>query len=292
MYDFQIIVPCVKERLSFFQKFGLYNIKNTKILIYCLVNDKKDFLDGWPKEVDVEFIENDLKEKVELNRTAKYPHFAPEVFRIYNLLSTFTVEKAKRAKWTIKMDDDCYNDFFLMNYYFDKYFDYERDYYLVGEIRTETDKPEIECLKNLGLWKGLEKTGWQHEIEFCAFSQSSMLKIVENKNCQQLFALRADQKKGYTDQTLGLAANLCKIYPIVTTFIESSGTDNQFNLLSVPYEERFSKTNSNIAYKDRCFVHFHPMKEDRYNILEQNLQSELNTKEENKTKNKNIRRFF
>lgn len=275
MYDFQIIVPCVKERLEIFQKFGLYNIQKTKILVYCLVDNKEEYLDGWPKEVDVKIIEDEYKneEKLKKNKVAGgYPNYAFEVFRLYNFLSKFTLDQAKQAKWTLKIDDDCYNDFHLMNYYFEKNYDYEKDFYLVGEVRKENDNPEIECLRNLGVWKdNIERTGWCHEIEFCALSKCSMERIVQNEMCKKLFKMRSEITKGYTDQTLGLAAHLCKIYPISSNFIEASGNNDQFNLLSLDYDDRFvDKGGPNI--QDRCFVHFHPIKQDRYIKLQENIE--------------------
>ena len=53
-YDLQIIVPCVPDRLECFQRFGLYNIENRKVLVYCLVDDKNHFEKNWPENVDVE----------------------------------------------------------------------------------------------------------------------------------------------------------------------------------------------------------------------------------------------
>lgn len=247
MYDFQVVVPCIKSRLKFFQKFGLHNIQNTKILIYCLVSNKKDFLDGWPKEVDVEFIEFENDQPAH---------------KIYDFLSKFTIDQAMKSKWFLKIDDDSYNDFYNMNKYLDKYYDCERDYYLVGEIRHDNDRIEAEILKKMNLFDDYKMSGWQHEIEACIISRFSMKKIINNQNCINLFKERANIARGYTDQCLGLAASFCKIYPTVTHLMTTKRNDNLLKFIFSEYEGRINDKDNFGTNKMKNFVHYHPIKKE------------------------------
>jgi len=261
MYDIQIIVPCIKERLKVFQNFGLHNIQDTKVLVYCLVNDKSNFIGGWPKDVDVEIIEfksDDAGHKV------------------YKFLSNFTIDQAKNAKWTLKIDDDSFNDIYNMNKFLNEFYDHERDYYLVEEIRKENDDIELDILREMNLLDRQRIINWQHEIEGCALSRSAMEKIIQNNLCVELFKKKSSKlRAGWTDQCLGLAASFCKIYPITTRLFISTGRDYDLKFIFFDFEKRLQH--------GKGFVHFHPLNANAIEIEEMNF---LINKVRNKWKDK------
>lgn len=279
MYDLQIIVPCVKDRLDIFQKFGLSNIRDTKVLVYCLVDDKKEFTEGWPSGIDVEFIETENKQNDN------------PIKKIYSFLSTFTTEQCRNAKWTLKIDDDSYNDIYNMNNYLNKYYDYQKDFYLVGEIRHENDHVEIEILKEMNLWKNdYDLSGWQHEFEGCIVSSSAMDKIINNEKCIELFARRAEIEAGFTDQCLGLAASFCKIYPTLSSLILPCAINDDLKQIVYSFEDRHDE---NVGINKRIhFVHFHSLSPERHIDLLELIEIENSIKQIKQKyeylKNKNV----
>lgn len=279
-YDLQIIVPCVKDRLECFQKFGIYNIGDVKVLLYCLVDNKKDFVSGWPSNpnLTVELVEYpECEDKNAIKNGACY--------KLFKFLYEFTPEQAAQAKWTLKMDDDVYNDIESTLYYLDKDFDHESDYYIAGETRFEMDNCDIDIARKLDLFERINEN-WQHELEFCIFSNCSMRKIISNENCKKLFKekyLVSKFRGGYTDQMMGMAAKLCKIYPVSSAAIINSGRESQLPLLLLNKEEKFSRKAS---IQEKIFCHFHPLKEKFYKtILEIEMRRDGVSEE-------NIRAFF
>lgn len=241
-YDLQIIVPLIEERLPLFQKFGLFNIKNRKVLLHGLVETKsKEFYKGWPEGVDIEIIEFPDKN---------------ENFRVYNFLYglCFDKERSKDSKWILKLDDDSLNNVDLLVDLLDKRYDYRREYYICGDpIRKEMNYTEALVVKKCKLLEKIDYE-WTHEWEFCAISQGAFRKIISNEDCKKLFFEFADMnkedKKGYTDQILGCAAKLCDLQPTPERFIKYDNAN----------EEDFK----NFAYKGKNynenFAHLHPVR--------------------------------
>jgi hypothetical protein len=83
---------------------------------------------------------------------------------------------------------------------------------------------------------------------------------------------------GYTDQCLGLAAKLCKIYPVENLGIITNGREHQLPLLFLNHKERFKRRDS---LKNRFFCHFHPLKDAFYKKL---LQIEIDLREDEQDK--------
>ena len=271
-YDLQIIVPCVPDRLECFQRFGLYNIENRKVLVYCLVDDKNHFEKNWPENVDVEIVEF-----VECQQENFCKNNA--CYKLYKFLHEFTAEQANQAKWTLKIDDDCYNDIDGICSFLEKEFDYDRDYYIVAETRYEMDHVELNILKKLDL---LEKINykWEHEIECSITSRSATEKITNGEYSKLLFKEKylwsIKSPSGYTDQCLGLAAKLCKIYPVENLGIITNGREHQLDLLFLNHKQRFERKDN---LKNRFFCHFHPLKGAFYKKL---LQIERGLREDEK----------
>lgn len=245
MYDIQIIVPIIENRRGLFQKIGLYNIKNRKILLCCLVDDKKKFENGWPNCVDVEIIEYSCKN---------------ENFKVYDFLYNLDFSKAIRAKWTAKIDDDSFNNIDLLVSTIENKYNYLDDYYLVGPPLRKNDinEAEVEAICNCGLFEEINET-WDHELECCILSQSALCKIILNDNCKKLFKefskINEKNKRGYTDQILGAAAKLCDINLIEENSIIYGGKINDIKNISK-------------------YSHFHPMGIEAFMKISQELKKD------------------
>ena len=246
MYDIQIIVTCCKDRLSYFQKFGLYNIQDKKVLLYCLCFDKKEFQEGWPKGIDVVLVDdhkNDIAYKeIILNGNKNYseeiPHNYDDLnnleknwteyekylkkdysddasFKLYNFLYNLKHEDCMLAKWTLKIDDDSYNDISLMVNYLERNFDYTEVNYLTSELKVDNNLLERSLLNKLNLWN--KAKDYKHEVEACWLSRKALCKINKDKDCKRLFrekSILSLKMGGWTDQCLGAACKICKIHPV------------------------------------------------------------------------------
>lgn len=246
MYDLQIIAPCISNRICFLEKTMFYNTKNKKVLFHCLITDdeEKDFQNLNIKNVDINLVVYDENKN--------------ENYRLYDFLSKFKLRDVEKSPWTLKIDDDCYNNIKLTCDYLDQY-DHKDDYYIVGKkIRNENHRAEISALKNCNLFEKIDKK-WTHELECCIFSQSAFKKIISNDDCLKLFKefsnINKQKKQGYTDQLMGAAAKLCEIYPIDTELIV--------------YDMR----KRNVDFIEN-YIHLHPM----INYLEQVIKKTIKRK--------------
>lgn len=260
MYDVQIIVPVIEDRKELFQKFGLHNVKNRKVLLYCLVDNKEKFKDGWPDYVDVEIVEYSCKN---------------ENFKIYDFLYNLDFNKASQAKWTIKIDDDSYNNIDLLLSIIDGKYDFLKDYYLVGPPirKNDINEAEVNVLASCGL---LEKINgiWEHELECCVLSQSAFCKIILNSDCKKLFyefaKTNKETKNGYTDQIMGAAAKLCGIHPTEENSIIYGG-----KIINIKNISEYS--------------HFHPMGIEAFMKISQELKKDYLLEVRNIKNNINIK---
>lgn len=236
-YDLQIILPLTatgrwKRRISDFQKYGLYNIKERKILITALIGPEnpEEFKNGWPSQIDLELIPGSSTQ--------------PGT-KVYEYFSKMTSEKAAESKWIAKIDDDSYNDIDGLLSDFEADFNEKDRLYLVGKIQEDMENTELSLIRGMEL----PTRYFFHEHEGCFLSSVALQEILSNKLCKELFKARS-KMAGFTDQCLALAAKLCKIHPIRAR-----------NLLS-----NLSGTNKFI---EGCSVfggvltHYHPISNDR-----------------------------
>lgn len=202
MYDIQFIIPVssekkYKKRLKdFLDTFGLYNIQNRKVKIYFLIGTD---------DIDSKEFQTSLAH-IELIK-CKSNHL---VVKIYDFLSHMTLEQASQAKWTAKIDDDCFNDIEAMMKVLEEY-DCEEKHYLVPDplIREDFDDIEIECLEKINALKKVMPNIY-HEVEASWTSRKTMMLINQNKDCKKLFDERKKHEDGVSDQCMALAAKLTK----------------------------------------------------------------------------------
>jgi len=210
-----------------------YNCKKNKILFHCLITEDE-------KE---EFEQLDLHENIDVNLVV-YDQSKNENYRLYDFLSNFKLEDTKIAPWTLKIDDDCYNNVDLTCEILEKYNASEVHYFVGSKIRKEMCLAEIKALKICGLFEKINKF-WTHELECCIMSQKTFYKIIENKECINLFKefskINEKSKHGYTDQLLGAAAKLCNILPT--------------ELKEIIYDGRRRDITDDFLKK---YIHFHP----------------------------------
>lgn len=202
MYDIQFIIPVstekkYKQRLkNFLETFGLYNIQDRKVKIYFLIGSDYITPDEFQTHLaDIEFIK------------CKSNHL---VVKIYDFFSNMTLDQASQAKWTAKIDDDCFNDIENMMKTLEEY-DCEEKHYLVPNplIREDFEEVEIECLEKINALNKVLPNIY-HEVEASWVSRKTMMLINQNKDCKALFNERKKHGTGVSDQTLAIAAKLTK----------------------------------------------------------------------------------
>lgn len=197
-YDLQILVPVIPERLEGFQKYGLYNLKDKKVLLHCLIGTqfKQIYQKGWPKNIDIDIVSCEEDNAI---------------IQIYKFLSNMKSEDLK-SDWFAKIDDDTFNDINKKIERFNKIYDSKKEFYIVTEVRYEMEPCEIDILKKINVWEQIDEK-FTHELEGCWLSNAAMNSILSNKKCKELFLERSKNKKGFTDQCMGAAAKICKIFP-------------------------------------------------------------------------------
>jgi hypothetical protein len=239
-YDMQIICPVIPSRLKSFQKYGFYNLKEKKVLLHCLIgtHDKEQYREGWPPSLDVEIISLDTDNPV---------------IQIYDFLSKLKPEDIV-GDWIAKIDDDSFNDIENLINNFNKHYDYNKEFYIAAQIRDDMNNYEVDLLKKLNLWFQIDER-FTHEYEACWLSKPAIQNILKNENCIQLFRERSKISGGFTDQCLGAAARLCKIYPVRD--YHCSVSSNEFYKCSLIMDNIIH--NESEIKSNNSFFHFHPI---------------------------------
>lgn len=268
-YDIQIIMPCVKERINFFQKFGIYNLGNVKTIIYCLVDNKEDFIEGWPDvpNLKVELVEYPECESSDIVEKACY--------KLFKFLYEMDIKTASKAKWTLKIDDDCFNNITEIDYFLNYEYDYNKELYIVGETRSEIHGVEKDMLEKYDLWDKINER-FEHELEGCILSRAAFVKIMDNDLTKELFKekyLVSKKRQSYTDQLLGAVAKLNKIFPTQQngSMITSGRGGELLKCLVMSREERNKLGNYQMKYA----CHYHPCKD---HICQEIIEHEMREK--------------
>lgn len=212
LYDIHFILPITEkppynERIFHLKNYAFLNLQDKKILITFLGDDKEKYTilqDGWQEGVTVDFI--------------RY-NGACNAYKVNKYLSTMD---KPLAKWTGKIDDDTTNDVSGLCSIFDTYYDWEKEYYLAGDINHALEPEERETLKQLNLQHHIAGSyTLMHEFEGCFVSWGAMNTILNNKTSKEFLTKRTNFNSGYTDQALAMAAQIAKVYPIECRFLSN-----------------------------------------------------------------------
>lgn len=220
MHDIEMIVPAelnstvIAQRLKDFKKWGLVNTENVDIKIYFMASCDNNQTDldalckGWPSNFTVEGI------------ITPYKHVAQRIMYYYD-----KIMKEDTARWYMRLDEDSITDVRNLLARMDDWFDYKRDYHVVGEISREPQDIEYKILTNLGYNWYDEIYGYDintapiHEIEMSLTSNEAVKKILNNQESKTIINLRKEFATGQGDHAFAFAARLAKIYPISVKFI-------------------------------------------------------------------------
>lgn len=209
-FDIEFVVPlCLKEekyvrRAETFLKYGLINVGNKRTLLTLICFESE--LDAVESLVRSHY-------KSEVRFVTSTDHH-PAV-KYYQYLSKYSPDT---ARWMAKVDDDSITDVSTLVDKLDQHYDYERDYHIISApARKESGGIEITLMRKYDLFSS--DYTHTHEWEISVTSNQTMKRIAANKTASQLLADRAKISSGYCDQSLAIAAKMCKVYPTECSFI-------------------------------------------------------------------------
>lgn len=236
MYDLEILVPVelndknIARRFEDFKRFGFVNTNGPSVKLYFAAshdnnqNSLKNLCQGWPENFDVEYF------------ITPYKHVSQRITFYYN-----KIMKADTARWYVRMDEDTRTNIAGLLKEIDKWFNHEKEYYVVSEISKEIQECEYKILKMMGYDWFDEITGYDinsapiHEIEISITSNIAIKKILSSENCRNFFETREAFADGNGDNTLVFAARMEKIYPISVPFITRNPRAIEFSLYGGKY---------------------------------------------------------
>lgn len=197
-YDIEFIITVsfrnqYLQRIKDFIDVGIINICHNKVLVNFLVGQEvvpDDVFKNLPYDFNI--IKSD------------YDHVATKLADFYLNLKEFN------SRWFVKVDDDSINDVGGLLANLDKEFDWEKEYNLINNPRTDIHAVEIQILKEMGL----KKDNLMHELECNIMSQVALKNTLKNTSSIELIKKRREINEGYSDQFITIAARLAKIHPI------------------------------------------------------------------------------
>lgn len=208
-----------KKRFLDFKKYGLLNIIKTKCCMTLLIHNSDEFTDeelykDWPNNVDVEIV------------SCPSSHV---VSKTYFYFSSY-LKEIKDSKWIAKIDDDSTTDVDSLLQNLEQDFDYNKEYYIVTELKDDNNEIELQILRDMGYnrWT-LGKV--YHEWEMCIISAPAMNTILKNDNSINLMKHREAIHNGYNDCCLSIAARLAKVYPVEAYFLTQYASLNEYSIL-------------------------------------------------------------
>jgi hypothetical protein len=210
-FDIEFVVPIsLKEekyatRAETFLKYGLINIENKQILLtlICFESERDDM-----QSLVASF------GKVENTKIVTSDGHHPAV-KIYQYLSNYDTNN---ARWMAKVDDDSITDVSTLVDKLDQHYDWTKDYHIISNpARKETHGIELDLMKKYNLLSN--DFIHTHEWEISITSNQTMRTIRDNPMAMQIMSDRSKIPDGYCDQTLAIAAKVCKIYPTECSFI-------------------------------------------------------------------------
>lgn len=175
MYDITFILSCclsndpVKkyiDRLLFFKKYGLLNLRDHKIKVILNINKNDDsnnsVLRSW--DYDTEIL------------ISKHNHIAP---KSYSFFSNLKEEHISNTKWLMRIDDDSLTNVDHLLNQLNKEFDYAEPLYIMSKHSCSYGRGVIynDILKRYGLEKYINKPYNIRELESCIISQAALYNI-------------------------------------------------------------------------------------------------------------------
>lgn len=213
-YDITFMIPFSGyrkyfTRLEYFKKSGLVNPGGKKVALKAIVGDENipNIENGWPDWLDVEIIKN------------RRHHVAAKMYEYFAKMSPADLN----SRWYTKFDDDTFNDVSGLVDNLDKYFDYQKEYYICADIMPHEHPIETKNAVKNGYkdWfiKGHPPV-W-HEKEGSIISYAAMDKILSNPGSVALMRDRGLVEDGWGDITFSYAARAAKIYCSDANFVTS-----------------------------------------------------------------------
>lgn len=230
--DMAVIMTChlrgkYLDRLRDFKKYGLINLRGTKIKVFLLCGSDqvpKDLKEEtWPYEVSF----------VHSERFFDGP-------KLYDFMTKINARLASRYRWWMKVDDDSVTDISNQLLKLDEEFDWKRAEYIFGDYGPGTERIFENAIRKTKYAARffepnvLDKQIWHHEFESCVMSSSCFQMILEDEESIAFFRILSspenDMKTCWHDQGLAAAARFNKIHGSTCLFMTSRPLINNFSL--------------------------------------------------------------
>lgn len=223
-YDIEMVIPvCTRghygRRINDFKKYGLLNVRDKKVLVTLLVglDNPGDLKNGWAENVDVNIVRYNLNH---------------EACKVYNYFANYPL--TNEARWIAKIDDDSINDVDVLVDQLDRYFDHNKDYYVVTILQDDLNEVEEGLLHSMGFGHWFAYSDREpyiiHEVEGSVVSVTGMKSILSTPSALELMQKRSVIQDGYTDVCLAAAARMAKIYPSHARFMSHEPFLGDFTL--------------------------------------------------------------
>lgn len=223
-FDLEVVVPVsnkYRDRINYFKKYGLVNIKERKILLNLLVSNEriKDLETGWHPNITVKVVDEGSCD------------FVQNVFRFFCKINPSNIN----SRWLAKIDDDSCTDVDGLVQNLDRFYDHEENYYLAASlsrfIHMGIGGPEGGAFyRYANHFDRTTRDILTHEVECCILSQKALKTISSNDLARDFLRVRAGIEGGATDCALSFAAILAKVHPLNCFFITHEPLVAEFSM--------------------------------------------------------------
>jgi len=200
------VIKKYRDRLSFFKKHGLLNLKNYKVKVLLNINKDDD-----PNDPILKLWEYDTEVLI-----SKHNHIAP---KSYHFFSNLKERHISDTKWLMRIDDDSLTNVTHLLNQLNKGFDYTEPLYIMSKSSSKYERSPIynDILKRYNLDKYIDKPYNLRELESCIISQAALSNIanhsLSNDFLKTVIEEVGDDKKGHGDALMSCVAQMsnCKI---------------------------------------------------------------------------------
>jgi hypothetical protein len=222
-YDLELVVPVslkYEYRIEDFKKYGIFNVKNRRVLVTMLTTgDEIEDSGGWPEGVESRIIHNNNG------------HYVANIYKNF-------LDGDRDARWIMKLDDDSSTDIDGMLFNLDRLYDHEEKYYLA------TSPTEFGHISAQGpVMHGAEEelkhlyepifgdifVEMHHEIESCVISNAGLRHILSNEKARKFLEKRCKYMNGVGDTALAFASIISKLHPLNLPFSTNLPLINRFS---------------------------------------------------------------